>query len=405
MMIIMLLGSVLIDLYITFDIRRSVKRSLWWKAYAVSSLLCWIFIVVVLCLPRRSESSDILPVMWMLYSIISVYVAKLVYIFFSLIGRVLRLLIRRSPKYHPMHWLGVFAALCVFGSLWWGVIDTRREIVVVKEEITSPRLPRPFNGYRIVQISDLHVGTWGKDTTFVSQIVDTVNALHPDLIVFTGDIVNRRSEELKPFMSVLSRLHAEDGVLSVLGNHDYGDYVDWDVPADKVENMRTLKRLQKEMGWDLLNNSKTFVARGNDSIMVVGVENVGDPPFHTYGDLDKALSPSCDSLNNQNDKRFKILLTHNPEHWNQYVSRKTNIDLSLSGHTHAMQIMVKFGDFVWSPAKYRYEQWGGLYDRLNDNGQTTRLYVNIGAGEVAMPSRLFAAYPEVTLITLYHENQ
>lgn len=303
-----------------------------------------------------------------------------------------------------MQWAGLVAALFVFGSLWWGVGKTRREITVVNQTINSPRIPRSFDGYRIAQISDIHVGTWGNDTTFISALVDSVNSLKPDLIVFTGDIVTRRTDELKPFMPVLSRLYAPDGVLSILGNHDYGDYVDWSNPADRIENNRMLAEYQHRMGWNLLNNHKVFIARSNDSIMVVGVENVGDPPFPTYGDLDKALSPSKDSIYNQNDHRFKILLTHNPEHWNEYVSHHTNFDLSLAGHTHAMQMMVKIGNFVWSPAKYRYDQWGGMFERKNKNNLMTRLYVNIGAGEVGMPSRLFAAYPEITLFTLHHTN-
>ncbi len=405
-MIITLLGSVLIDLYITLDIRKSCRRPIWWKIYAVSALLCIAFIVVVFCLPRRSESSDILPVMWMLYAIISVYVAKLIYILFSLIGKIIGAFRRRPYRLrgHVMQWLGVIVALFVFGSLWWGVGKTRYEIMVVNESVSSPKIPASFNGYRIVQLSDLHVGTWGNDTTFISTLVDSVNALKPDLIVFTGDIVNRRTEELKPFIPVFSRLHAPDGVLSILGNHDYGDYVDWRLPSERTENNRKLAQYQAEMGWNLLNNRRVFLDRGNDSIMVVGVENIGDPPFPTYGDLDKALSPSRDSVYNQNDGRFKILLTHNPEHWNEYVSHNTNIDLSLAGHTHAMQMMLKFGNFSWSPAKYRYEQWGGMYERPNKEGRPTRLYVNIGAGEVGMPSRLFAAYPEITVFTLHHQK-
>ncbi|MDE6770678.1 MAG: metallophosphoesterase [Muribaculaceae bacterium] len=405
MMIIMLLGSVLVDLYITSDIRKSANKPFWWKVYLVSAVLCWLFMAVVLCLPRRSESSDILPVMWMLYSIITVYAAKLVYVIFSLIGKVIRSLTKRKSRNHPMQWVGTGVAVLVFGAMWWGVGETRHEIVVTHEDITSPKVPLPFNGYKIAQISDIHVGTWGKDTAFISALVDSVNSLHPDLIVFTGDIVNRRTDELVPFIPVLSRLHAPDGVLSILGNHDYGDYVDWKDPQDRIKNNQKLADYQKDMGWDLLNNRKIFVTRGNDSIMVVGVENVGDPPFPTYGDLDLALSPSPDSLYNQNDHHYKILLTHNPEHWNEYVSHHTNIDLSLAGHTHAMQMMFKLGDWVWSPAKYRYEQWGGMYDRLNENGHLTKLYVNIGAGEVGMPSRLFAAYPEITLLTLHHQTQ
>lgn len=290
----------------------------------------------------------------------------------------------------------------MFVTMWVGAGYTRHHIVVNRIDIESPSIPRPFNGYTIAQISDIHVGTWGNDTTFISNLVDSVNALHPDLIVFTGDIVNRETKELKPFIPVLSRLKAKDGVLSILGNHDYGDYMDWKTPEDREKNNRLLAIYEAEMGWHLMNNERKFLVKDNDSIMVIGIENWGDPPFPTYGDMEKSLSSSRDSVYNQNDNRYKILLTHNPEHWNRHISHETNIGLTLSGHTHAMQMMIDLGGWQWSPAKYRYELWGGLYDRLNDRGQKTQMYVNIGAGEVGMPARLFGAYPEISLFTLHH---
>lgn len=401
---VLLTVSVIIDAYICFDIRRFSRRSVWRKVYGVSAVVCWIFLLVVLLLPKRAESSGILSLMWMLYSYLSVYAAKLVYSVVSLSGRIVRKVGDLRLEWHPAQWLGLIAGLWILSVMWAGVCFTRNEIVVNKVEVVSPKVPVPFNGYRIAQISDIHVGTWGNDTAFVSNLVDSVNSLHPDLIVFTGDIVNRKTDELAPFLGVLSGLKAKDGVFSILGNHDYGDYVDWSRPEDRAANNELLAKNESDMGWTLLNNDRRFISRGNDSIMVIGVENWGDPPFPVYGDLDKALSPSPDSVFHQNDRRFKVLLTHNPEHWNQIVSHNTNIDLSLAGHTHAMQMMIKLGGWRWSPARYRYEQWGGLYERLNDNGQPTRLYVNIGAGEVGMPARLFNAYPEITLFTLRHQG-
>lgn len=399
--IMLFLFTFLIDFYISRDIKSTEKKGLW-KAYNVSALLCWIFLVVIMCMPRRAEDSNLLAVMWMLYTFLSIYVAKLCYVICSLIGKVIGLLRKGIKKGHVCNWIGVCLGTVMFCVMWVGVCYTRSHIVVNRVDISSPSIPRPFNGYTIAQISDIHVGTWGNDTTFVSHLVDSVNALHPDLIVFTGDIVNRETKELNPFIPVLSRLHAKDGVLSILGNHDYGDYMDWKNPADRDANNRLLAKHQKDMGWTLMNNERRFLVKDNDSIMVLGVENWGDPPFPTYGDLEKALSSSLDSICHQNDRRYKILLSHNPEHWNQHVSHETNIGLTLSGHTHAMQMMIDLGFWKWSPAKYRYEQWGGLYERLNDNGQPTQLYVNIGAGEVGMPARLMGAYPEITFFTLHH---
>lgn len=402
--VVLLTAGVLIDLYILYDIKRSTRRNLWTRVYGVSAVICQVFLLTVFILPKRSETSGILSLMWMLYAYLSVYLAKLVYMAVSLSGRVVRLAGRVKLKWHPAQWLGLVAASGMLAAMLTGACYTRKEIVVNDVEIASPKVPASFNGYRIVQISDLHVGTWGGDTAFVSKLVDSVNSLQPDVIVFTGDIVNRKSDELTPFAGVLSRLRGKDGVLSILGNHDYGDYVDWARPEDREENNRRLVGKQAEMGWTMLNNEKMFVTRGNDSVMFIGVENWGDPPFPVYGDLEKALSASSDSVYHQNDRRFKVLLTHNPEHWNRVVSRSTNIDLTLSGHTHAMQMMIGAGGWKWSPARYRYEQWGGLYERLNDSGHATKLYVNIGAGEVGMPVRLFSAYPEITLFTLRHQG-
>lgn len=393
--------SFLVDLYIAHDVKTSCRRKGWLKAYWASSVACWLFLVVILSLPRRDESAGILSIMWMLYTYLSIYLAKIGYMVCSLAGKVWRLVFRPKTIRHPARVLGVCFAILLFGVMWWGVIGTRHHIVVERVDISSPLLPASFENYTIAQISDLHVGTWGNDTTFVSALVDSVNALHPDMIVFTGDIVNRQTSELKPFIPVFSRLKAKDGVYSILGNHDYGDYVDWSTPGEREKNNRLLASYEKKMGWDLLNNQRRFITAAGDSIMLIGVENWGDPPFPTYGDMEKALSASRDSVFNQNDGRFKILLTHNPEHWNQVISKDTDIALTLTGHTHAMQMMVDLFGWKWSPARYRYEQWGGLYERENKEGKPTLMYVNIGAGEVGMPSRLLSAYPEITLFTLH----
>lgn len=390
-----------IDFYISRDIKSTGRRG-WRKAYNISALLCWIFLVVIMWMPKRAENSNLLPVMWMLYIYLSIYVAKFIYVIFSLIGKLIGFLLKKKKTTYIFNWIGLFLGVAMFVTMWVGAGYTRHHIVVNRIDIESPSIPRPFNGYTIAQISDIHVGTWGNDTTFISNLVDSVNALHPDLIVFTGDIVNRETKELKPFIPVLSRLKAKDGVLSILGNHDYGDYMDWKTPEDREKNNRLLAIYEAEMGWHLMNNERKFLVKDNDSIMVIGIENWGDPPFPTYGDMEKSLSSSRDSVYNQNDNRYKILLTHNPEHWNRHISHETNIGLTLSGHTHAMQMMIDLGGWQWSPAKYRYELWGGLYDRLNDRGQKTQMYVNIGAGEVGMPARLFGAYPEISLFTLHH---
>lgn len=409
MAVVVILLSLGVDLLIRHEIRANCphgRRAARW--YMLSAVLCWIFLAVVLCIPRRQEGQGILTVMWCLYSYMTVYVAKAVYALCALAGSLPRLW--RGRRRRTGLWIGLPLGVLVFCMMWWGAIWGRREIEVTHLDFARAEVPEAFDGYRIVQFSDAHVGTWGDDTSFIDGLVDSINSLHPDMIVFTGDVVNRETSEIEPFIASLSRLYAPDGVYSILGNHDYGDYCDWSDEQAKAANNARLAEIQKSMGWRLLNNGRDFITRRRpgsdvtDTLVLIGVENWGEPPFKQYGDLNRAYPMSPDSQYNVNDSRFKILLSHNPEHWRQEVSGNTNINLTLSGHTHAMQIMLGLGDWRWSPSKYRYEEWGGLYTRPAATGGENAIYVNIGSGEVGMPFRL-GATPEVTEITLRHTGR
>lgn len=419
--------SLLVDFYIWLDIRqtKSRRRWKWCDRYAWSSVILWAFLAVAICLPRRGLDGGVYTVMWMLTTYMSIYISKIVYCIFSLLGRIPRLF--GAKRWTWTKYAGILVALAGFASVWVGVAYTRSHLQTINVTLESERLPESFDGYRIVQISDLHVGTWGENTSFIAQLVDSVNALDPDLIVFTGDIVNQKSDELKPFIKELSRLKAKDGVYSILGNHDYGDYVDWPSAEAKKRNLEDLKKYQAQAGWTMLNNQSVFLRRDipanpsdsiakarTDSIALIGVENWGEPPFGQYGDLDLAY-PSKGEKGLKDDS-FKILLTHNPEHWMREVRKESNINLSLSGHTHAMQMSVNGFGRRWSPAAWRYPTWGGFYTESADGDiedfgnpdmrSMTRsldrpgLYVNIGSGEVGIPFRLVSAYPEITCITL-----
>ncbi|MDD2962124.1 MAG: metallophosphoesterase [Muribaculaceae bacterium] len=339
--------------------------------------------MVAILIPRRSTSNDgLLLIMWMLFSYLTIYIPKYLYAIIITISKLFK-----SHRYYATNCIGLIISALVFVMLWWGALITRNSIETREVELNYSNLPKAFDNYKIVQFSDLHLGTFGNDTTFVSDVVNTINSLEPDLVVFTGDIVNRQSIELNPFTSVLSRIKARDGVFSILGNHDYGDYMDWPSQSAKTDNDRLLFNLQEKMGWKMLNNKHHLICHNSDTIVLIGVENWGDPPFKTYGDLLKAYL-------DLKDNHFKILLSHNSAHWRAEITDKTNIDLMLAGHTHAMQTEIDFFGYRISPAKFRYNEWGGLY---NNNNQ--KLYVNIGLGEVAIPMRI-GATPEITLITL-----
>lgn len=374
-----------LDYYIYSRLKRSGLNPVWRKIQLWSGIVLQLFIVALIALPKRhGADGELLFIMWGLYFYISVYTSKLLFVIIDLIGRLPQLFKRKSLKgFGPA---GVVVAVIAFGVMWWGALINRFNIQINEVEVSDRALPAAFDGFRIVQISDLHVGTFGSDTSFVSEMVSRINALNPDMIVFTGDIVNRHTPELKPFIGVLSRLHAPYGVWSILGNHDYGDYYEWYHPSQKAENRRQLIDYQRQMGWNLMLNQTETIHRGSDSIKLIGVENVGDPPFRNYGDLLKAYTTPEDS-------QYKILLTHNPAHWTAKIQDKggQNINLTMSGHTHAMQMSI--GHF--SPSVWRYPTWGGLYH----DSMGRKLYVNIGMGTVGMPMRI-GATPEITVLTL-----
>jgi Predicted phosphohydrolases len=384
-----LILDILADWYICRAVwRRCTRGARFWRPISLwSSIVLGVGLLAAIAWPKKSASDyDLTGLMWFLYCYFSIYVPKYLFIIIDLLGKVPQLWHRRRIK--GFAHAGITVAVLTFGLMWWGALVNRYRIEVKEIEFADPSMPSSFEGLTIAQISDLHTGSYGSDTTYVAKVVETVNALHPDIIVFTGDIVNRRSKELKPFVSTLSRLNAPLGVYSVLGNHDYGDYYAWDSAADKEANMQELYSMQHDMGWTLMNNSAHTFHAGPDSLVLIGVENIGDPPFPIYGDLDKAYPGDLA------DSAFKILLSHNPAHWVDDIagSPDKNIALTLSGHTHAMQMEL----FGLSPATFRYDTWGGMYADIDS---TRRLYVNIGIGEVGVPARI-GATPEITLFTL-----
>ena len=391
--LIMLGCSVLLFLLIDWRIYAAARHRCASKVPArlqlVSALILCAILIVTVCLPRRDGSdSQLLCIMWSLFGILSVYIAKAVFVIVDFIGCLPKFF--GGKRIRCLSLTGGILAVLTFLLVWWGALINRFRVDVREVDVEVPDLPEAFEGYRIVQFSDLHTGTYGSDTTFVSHLVNCIDALDGDMVVFTGDIVNRHTDEILPHVQALSRLDAPDGVYSILGNHDYGDYSEWPSAEAKQRNLKDLIDIQRSMGWHLLLNEHDAVVRDGDSIMIIGVENVGDPPFTTYGSLPDAYSSPSDS-------NTKILLSHNPAHWQRDIAKcdTMNIALTLSGHTHAMQIEA----FGHSPASFRYRYWGGLYSDPEDDGKR-QLYVNIGAGTVGIPMRL-GATPELTVITLH----
>jgi predicted MPP superfamily phosphohydrolase len=281
----------------------------------------------------------------------------------------------------------VTAALPIIG-MGWGVLSGAHDYRVLRRTVNLPDLPKSFDGFTITQISDIHAGSfWNKKA--VARGVEMINAENSDIIFFTGDLVNNKAEELNDWKSLFSTLEAKHGVKSVLGNHDYGDYVIWSSPEEKKNNLQSLMDIQKEMGWDLLIDEHRKITIGEDSIAVLGIQNWGAKGrFPKYGDLSKANEGLDPGLT-------KLLLSHDPSHWkDQVLPDFSDIDLMFSGHTHGFQFGIEVGSIKWSPVKYFYPEWADLYSEGRQH-----LYVNRGFGYLGYPGRM-GILPEITVITL-----
>jgi len=283
--------------------------------------------------------------------------------------------------------VGVFSGFLPFFTILYGIFRTLYRFKIHHVKIKIDVLPENYSGLRIVHISDLHLGSFNYRYHILDRAINMINHLKPDFIFFTGDLVNNCSWELDNWELVLNQLTAKMGKYSVLGNHDYGDYKKWDSDDEKQANFDSIKKFYEKIDFKLLLNEADIVNNDGEIIAVVGVENWGNPPFKQYGDLNK-------SLMNVNDIPFKILLSHDPTHWNKEVIPKTDIKLTLSGHTHGMQAGINLKNKKWSPIKYKYKQWAGLYE--NDQQY---LYVNRGLGWVGFPGRL-GMRPEITFLEL-----
>jgi len=320
-----------------------------------------------------------------------VYLPKIIIFLFSSMGAI-RYLIRRiifkktRRKYFIINEIGLVIATLLFILMFYGFSMGRYNYKVRNIEIIADNIPQSFDGYKIVHITDIHLGSYGESYKGVKKAVDIINSLDADVIAFSGDMVNNFASEMNIWMDELKRLKAKDAKYSILGNHDYGHYVHWDSKEAEEANLRKLIELQEEAGFDVLMDEKRTMHHSIDSIVFVGVQNWGKPPFPALGDLNKAMQ-------GVKDNAFTVLLSHDPNHWEAEVLDR-NIELTLSGHTHAMQVGIEIPGIKWSPAKYLYKYWDGLYQKGNKY-----LNVNRGLGYIAFPGRI-GLRPEITVITL-----
>jgi predicted MPP superfamily phosphohydrolase len=291
------------------------------------------------------------------------------------------------PRSTFLSWLGLGLGGTLFGTLLFG-FSNKYNYQVKKIKLSFKNLPTAFKGMRMVHISDIHSGSF-QDIRAVNKGIDLILKQQPDIIVFTGDLVNDRATEMDPYQNSFGRLTAPLGVFSTLGNHDYGDYVQWPTAQAKIDNLEALKKVHANMGWRLLMNEHVVLEKNGEKIALLGIENWGAKArFPKYGKMDLAY-PGTENI------PFKILLSHDPSHWDaQILPEYNSIDLMLSGHTHGMQFGLENPYFKWSPVQWMYKQWAGLYEQGSQ-----KLYVNRGYGFIGYPGRV-GILPEITVIEL-----
>lgn len=349
--ILLILMAVVPDLYIDRRFLRRIKgrramlcRLLWWLP-----TLGMIAYTMVFVFDRQFAPSDIKILNVYLFLVGLLITPKCLFALCSAIGWGVKKIIRRKANYGNI--VGVVMVVLDWYVLFYGSFVGFDQITVREMTYESAELPESFDGYRIVQFSDAHVGTYiGGREHLLSAVVDTINAQCPDMVVFAGDLQNREPQEIRPFVDVLGGIKAKDGVFSVIGNHDYSDYIEA-TPDIKAENEKETRELERKMGWRLLVNEHEVVRRGADSIVIAGLDNDGDgKKFPQRGDVRKALKGVSDSA-------FVVMAEHDPTCWRRKILPESRAQLTLSGHTHAMQFMI--GN--WSPASFVYKEWGGVF--------------------------------------------
>ncbi len=405
--LIFVIAFLLIDLYV-FQAVLNVSKS--WPSPWKELMRYGFWIPTMLCIAALSWWTFADPYKistgmrnWILTGLFATYFSKLFGVFFLLIDDGQRL-VRWVTNYfskEPATTLpgevitrsqfltnAALAATAIpFGAMAYGIISGAHDYRVKHITVKLPNLPKSFDGVRIAQVSDIHSGSFFNKTA-VKGGVEMVLKEKPDMIFFTGDLVNNESSEVNEYIDVFNKLRAPLGVYSVTGNHDYGDYKSWSSKEAKEKNFKDLMEAHRLLGFDLLMNENRLIEQGGDRISIIGIENWGAGRFTKYGKLDLAHAGT-------EDASAKILLSHDPSHWDaQVLPKYSDIDLMLSGHTHGFQFGVEIGGFKWSPSQYAYKQWAGLYHQ-----DKQFLYVNRGFGYLGYPGRV-GMPPEITILEL-----
>lgn len=386
----------LLEIYV-YQAFKSILEHPWQKIlYWIIAVLPYIAVIwLLLSIDKADKSAVKIQVVATL--VIAIIIPKIFIVITLLIDDIARLFgfifsyFSSGPNTYPgrrkfIGYFGVGVAAVFSALIWDGVLFGRFRFKVRKVKVKLNNLPASFKGYKIVQISDVHSGSFSKPEK-LQHAIDLINEQKADLVLFTGDMVNSTAEEFVPFIPLFSQIKAKDGKFSVLGNHDYGLYYYFKI-EERQDNVRRLIEYEKQAGFEMLRNENRIIEKNGEKLYIVGVENWGLPPFPQYGDLDEATAGLPKDA-------AKILMSHDPTHFDEIVKKHpSNIQLTLSGHTHGMQFGLDLKDTKWSPAQYRYPKWMDLYESLGKY-----LYVNRGFGVIGFPGRV-GIDPEITLFEL-----
>ncbi len=385
---------------------RFLTKALSLRKKRLANILYWIISIGIYCLLAftliryRADSLGRMNFTYVIFGLfLTYYFTKLVFGFFHLISDILfglKKVFRKRKTPSPgtkmsrsrfLTLSGLTVASIPFTTFLDGIVRGRFNYKVFRKNVSFACLPKAFDGFKVVQISDLHLGSLPTNRNVLNDAVEIVNDLNADIVLFTGDLVNAHSSEAIPWLKTLKKIKAKHGKFSVLGNHDYGGYYDFESEEAMRADVNKIKAMHGDMGFELLLDKNVEITLGEEFIRIVGVENWGLGHFPRVGNIEKALTGSSDD-------DFQILLSHDPTHWQEKVLSKTKVDLTLCGHTHGMQMGVEIPGFKWSPIQYRYKRWAGLY---REGLQC--LYVNRGLGYLGFAGRV-GIPPEITLLTL-----
>lgn len=415
---ILLIGIVLFlfDLYFYQSIKTVLANSSGFKKNLAfySYWAFTIFSFIMFAMPSLYTFND-LPKFFRIYVfsfVVMVIISKLIGTTFILLDDIIRLfrwigsylvkpaeVVSNEIEVNPhaisrlrfLNLIAVGMATLPFASFIYGMVKGAFDYKIHKVKVVLPNLPSEFNGLKIVQISDIHSGSF-VSTSPLESAVKLIMEQNADIIFFTGDLVNNESKEVLPFIDVLSKVQAPMGVYSTLGNHDYGDYITWESQAAKSQNLEDLKHTHAAMGWKLLMNEHVALKKGEAEIALLGIENWGgNLNFPKYGDMKKAHAGT-------EKYPVKLLLSHDPSHWNMQVTEEfKDVDITFSGHTHGFQFGIEIPGLIkWSPSQFVYKHWAGLYSK-----EKQHLYVNRGLGFLGYPGRV-GIMPEITVMELYN---